>query len=85
MKIWVRNNSQTLLRLFGTLLGLGLMIVLLARQGWQEILIALRQVSAWDLALALGLTLLSRLCVVSAIRRRPSRGASASLSRAEGS
>jgi hypothetical protein len=64
MKIWVRNNSQTLLRLFGTLLGLGLMIVLLARQGWQEILIALRQVSAWDLALALGLTLLSRLCVV---------------------
>lgn len=64
MKVWIKNNSQTLLRLLGTLLGLGLIIVLLAQQGWEEILIALRQVSAWDLALALGLTLVSRLCVV---------------------
>jgi uncharacterized membrane protein YbhN (UPF0104 family) len=64
MKAWLRNNSQTLLRLLGTLLGLGLTFVLLRQQGWEEILVALRQVSALELALALGLTLVSRLCVV---------------------
>jgi uncharacterized protein (TIRG00374 family) len=64
MNIWIKNNRQTLLRLFGTLLGFGLLIVLVAQEGWEEILIALRQVSAWDLVLAFGLTLLSRLCIV---------------------
>jgi hypothetical protein len=64
MKTWIKNNRQTLLRLLGTLLGFGLLMVLVAQQGWEEILIALRQVSAWDLLLAFGLTLLSRLCLV---------------------
>lgn len=53
-----------LLRAFGTVVGLGLLIVLMAQQGWDEILAALRQISLWELALAFILMMLSRLVIV---------------------
>jgi uncharacterized membrane protein YbhN (UPF0104 family) len=51
------------LRLAGTLLAVGLLIVLLAKQGWGEITAAIAQVSWPRFGLALLLTLLSRLAV----------------------
>jgi uncharacterized membrane protein YbhN (UPF0104 family) len=50
-------------RLFGTILAVGLLIYLLAQQGWGDIATAFRQISWWRLALALGLTLISRFAV----------------------
>jgi uncharacterized membrane protein YbhN (UPF0104 family) len=64
MKNWIRSNRQLLLRALGTLLGIGLLIFLLAEQGWAEISAALRQISPWQLALALLLMLLSRLSLI---------------------
>jgi len=52
------------LRLAGTTVSLGLLVLLLSQQGWEDIAMAVYQVSPWRLALALGLTLLSRLAVV---------------------
>jgi len=64
MRAWIRKNRQTLLRLIGTLLGLGLLVALLAQQGWNEIQAALRQIPPSAILLAVGLTLLSRVFVV---------------------
>jgi len=64
MKIWIKNNRQTLLRLIGTLLGVGLLIALLAQEGWAEVQAALSQIPVSAFLLALGLTLLSRVFVV---------------------
>jgi uncharacterized membrane protein YbhN (UPF0104 family) len=64
MKNWIRSHRSSLLRGLGTVLGLGLLITLLARQGWTEILAALQGISIWDLALALLLTLISRMAIV---------------------
>jgi len=52
-----------LLRWFGTLLALGLLIWLLSSQGWENILTAFRQIDLWRFILALVLTLISRLAV----------------------
>ncbi|MCI0518716.1 MAG: flippase-like domain-containing protein [Chloroflexi bacterium] len=57
------SRRALFLRAAGTLLTLGLLFYLLGRQGWQEILGALRLIPAWRFALALALTLLSRLAV----------------------
>jgi glycosyltransferase 2 family protein len=64
MRDWIRANRQLLLRGLGTLLGLGLLIFLLAEQGWQEIAAAMRQISAGQLLLAFALVLLSRFFVI---------------------
>ncbi len=57
------SARSNVLRLAGTLLAIGLLILLLAEQGWGEILAALRQIEAWRLALALALMIVSRLAV----------------------
>lgn len=51
------------IRLFGTLLAVILLVYLLSQQGWQEIGEAIRQISLWQLTLALGLMMVSRLAV----------------------
>jgi glycosyltransferase 2 family protein len=50
-------------RVAGTVLALGLVGLLLYRQGWNEIFGAASQISPWRLLLAFILTILSRLCV----------------------
>lgn len=55
--------KRAYLRWAGTLLTLALLVYLFTRQGWGDILAAIAQISWWHLALALLLTLLSRLAV----------------------
>lgn len=55
--------SPSPLRLLGSLLALGLLVYLLSRQGWAEILAAVRRIPWPILALALVLILASRLAV----------------------
>lgn len=47
----------------GTVLAVGLLILLFSRQGWDEIFQAFRQIAFWRLILALVLTLTSRVAV----------------------
>ncbi len=56
-------RRQTAVRLFGTLLALGLLVYLLSQQGWDEIIAAIRQIPLWRLVLALALMFISRLAV----------------------
>jgi len=56
-------KRSTILRIFGTLLAFTLLIYLLSQQGWDEILLAARQVHPWRLLLSLGLMFVSRLAV----------------------
>ncbi len=58
-----RRARFPVLRLGGTMLAIALLVYLLARQGWDEILAAARQISLWELVLALCLTLVSRFAV----------------------
>lgn len=57
------DRRQKILRFTGTVLALSLLIYLLSRQGWHEILGALRQIPAWYLFLVLGITFISRFAV----------------------
>lgn len=57
------NSPQKWLRWIGTLLSIGVLLYLLASQGWQEIVQALTKLSMWQVALALLLMLGSRLAV----------------------
>ena len=57
------SRRSSLLRLIGTALALALLVYLLSRQGWGDILAAMRQIPAWRLWLALALMLVSRLAV----------------------
>ncbi|HWQ84227.1 MAG TPA: lysylphosphatidylglycerol synthase transmembrane domain-containing protein [Anaerolineales bacterium] len=58
------SRKMLLLRTAGSLLALALLIYLLSKQGWDEILVALRQIPVSHLLLALGLMFVSRLAVV---------------------
>jgi glycosyltransferase 2 family protein len=58
-----RRNKGLWLRLGGTLLTLALLVLLLTQQGWNEILTAVRSISFWRFALAIGLMLISRMAV----------------------
>lgn len=58
-----RNSTQKWLRWIGTLLSIGVLIYLLASQGWQEIGQAMAKLSFWRVALALLLMFGSRLAV----------------------
>jgi hypothetical protein len=51
------------LRILGTLIAVGLLVYLLSQQGWSELAAAIRQLPAWRLWLAMGLMIISRLCV----------------------
>jgi uncharacterized membrane protein YbhN (UPF0104 family) len=59
----LRKHLPSILRWFGTLLAIGLLIWLFSSQGWDKILSAFRQIEVWQLVLALGLMLISRLAV----------------------
>lgn len=58
-----KNSTLKLLRWIGTLLSVGVLIYLLASQGWQEIGRAVSKLPLWRLALALLLMFGSRLAV----------------------
>jgi hypothetical protein len=57
------KKQVSLLRLLGTLISVVLLIYLLSEQGWDEILAAIQQISAWRLALALAVMFASRFSV----------------------
>lgn len=57
------NKQSFVLRLAGTLIAIGLLIYLLTHLGWQEVLLAIRQIPAWVFFLALFFTILSRFAV----------------------
>ncbi len=56
-------SRQTLLRLIGTVLAVLLLVYLLSRQGWSEILTAVRELPPGNFFLALALIVASRLVV----------------------
>lgn len=56
-------NAGFWLRLGGTIVALALLFYLLSEQGWDEILLAMKQITIWQFLLALALQLLSRLAV----------------------
>lgn len=61
---WLAVNRRFLLRLVGTLLAVGLIILLVQQEGWNEILSALKQISLGTLALGVLLILVSRMFVI---------------------
>jgi len=63
LKAWLKNNRQLLLRGAGTLLAIVLLVVLLYQSGWDDVSAALKRISFWNLALALGCIVFSRLCI----------------------
>lgn len=58
-----RMNRQTVMRLAGSILAFALLVFLLSRQGWGEILASIRQISLARFLLAFGLVMVSRLAV----------------------
>lgn len=64
MKNWVSKNRQMLLRGFGSLLAIALLVFLISEQGWDKIASAVAQIPAWRLVLALLLVICSRFFVV---------------------
>jgi glycosyltransferase 2 family protein len=63
VKLWLKNNRQLVLRGAGTVLAIVLLVVLLSQSGWQDVSAALKRISFWNLALAFGCIVLSRLCI----------------------
>ena len=61
---WFSKNRSLLLRLFGTLLATILIVLLVQREGWNEIIGSLKQVSFPSFFLALVSLLISRIFVV---------------------
>ena len=59
-----KPSKSTLLKSAGTIISLGLLIFLLSKQGWEEIISAFHQLSPWVLLLSLGFITLSRLSIV---------------------
>lgn len=57
------KERATLLRILGTILSMILLIYLLSQQGWDEILLTVKQIPIWRLVLAMGLISISRLAV----------------------
>jgi glycosyltransferase 2 family protein len=64
MKKWISKNRQMLLRGAGSLLAIGLLVFLIAEQGWSEIALAVRQIPLWRFLLATALVFISRFFVV---------------------
>lgn len=63
MKSSVGSRSTTILKWFGSLLSVGLIIYLLVQQGWQEIGQALAQIPLWGFAVSVLLMIVSRFAV----------------------
>jgi glycosyltransferase 2 family protein len=64
MTDWLSDNRRFLLRFVGTLLAIGLIVLLVRGQGWEEIAAAFKQVSLGQMLIAFLFILLSRLCVI---------------------
>lgn len=64
MKKWISTNRQMLLRGAGSLLAIGLLVFLVAQQGWNEIAAAVRQIPLWRFLLATALVFTSRFFVI---------------------
>ena len=61
---WLSENRTLLLRLFGTLVAIVLLVLLIRQEGWTEIIESLRQISPLNFFLALASLLLSRIFVI---------------------
>ncbi len=64
MNDWLAGNRRFLLRLIGTLLAIGLIILLVREEGWDDVLAALKQISAGQILLAFICLMISRLFVI---------------------
>ncbi len=64
MKKWLSKNGQTILRVAGSVLAIGLLGYLLYKQGWSEIVEAAKQVEAWRFILSATIALVSRIFIV---------------------
>lgn len=64
MKAWLRQNLQIILRVFGSLLSLGLLVLLAQEAGWEALLAVLRDMPWMMFVLGVGLLGVSRLFVV---------------------
>ena len=56
-------TGGTILRTFGSLLSVGLLVYLIARQGWREILDSFTKIPPYVLVIAFGLMVVSRLAI----------------------
>jgi uncharacterized membrane protein YbhN (UPF0104 family) len=63
MRKWFSENHIFFLRALGTLLSIGLIIVLVYEGGWDEIVTAFRQISLTQILLGLALMLVSRIFI----------------------
>lgn len=64
MTHWLSENRTMLLRLFGTLAAVVLIVVLIRQEGWTEIVDSLKQISPTSFFLALVSLLISRIFVI---------------------
>lgn len=64
MSDWLAGNRRFLLRLIGTLLAIGLIILLVQKEGWSDVIAALKQISPGQILLALLLVVISRFFVI---------------------
>ena len=64
MTSWLSENRNLLLRLFGTLAAIVLIILLIRQEGWTEIVDSLKEISAVSFFLALVSLLVSRVFVI---------------------
>jgi len=61
---WLSKNRQRVLQLIGTLLAVGLLVFLLAKGGWDEIITAMQQVKGSDLLWVALLFTISRIATI---------------------
>lgn len=63
MTNWFRDNRRLILRILGTVLAIGLIVVLVREEAWADVLSALRKITWTRIATALALVVVSRLFV----------------------
>ena len=61
---WLSENRTLLLRLFGTLVAIVLIVLLIRQEGWTEIVDSLKQISPGSFFMALAALLISRIFVI---------------------
>ena len=64
MKSWLLKKRQLVLQLIGTLLAVGLLVLLLEQGGWSEIITAMKQIKGVDLLWVALLFAISRFAIV---------------------
>src|SRR5690349_12919625 len=64
MTHWLSENRTLLLRLFGTLAAIVLIVLLIRQEGWSEIVDSLKTISPASLVLSLASLLISRVFVI---------------------